>query len=200
MNVKRIEKSATAAIAGFARRTTTRVRMRTSPQPSTRAASRYSSGIVRKNWRSRKIEKASPNQFGMISGASVADEVELGPQDVQRHDRDLGRQHHRDEDEQEDGIAALPAQAREGIGHRDARDEQAERRQPGVDRGVEGPADQSGDARQTSGKLLHWNGSGHRSRDSAWSRVISAVSDDEHERRQEQRRRARSAGCGSRRP
>ena len=25
-------------------------------------------GIVRKNWRSRKIENASPNQFGMISG------------------------------------------------------------------------------------------------------------------------------------
>ena len=45
--------------------------MRSSPQPSTRAASRYSSGIVRKNCRSRKIENASPNQFGMISGQSV---------------------------------------------------------------------------------------------------------------------------------
>jgi hypothetical protein len=32
--------------------------MRSSPQPSTRAASRYSSGIVRKNCRSRKIENA----------------------------------------------------------------------------------------------------------------------------------------------
>ena len=26
--------------------------------------------MVRKNWRSRKIEKASPSQFGMISGQS----------------------------------------------------------------------------------------------------------------------------------
>ena len=34
----------------------------------------------------------------------------------------------------------------------------------------------SGDRDSTSGKLLHWNGSGQRSRESAWSRVISAVS------------------------
>ena len=27
--------------------------------------------MVRKNWRSRKIENASPNQFGMITGQSV---------------------------------------------------------------------------------------------------------------------------------
>ena len=64
------EKSATAAIAGFASRQTTVVRIRSSPQPSTRAASRYSSGIVRKNWRSRKIANASPKKFGMISGQS----------------------------------------------------------------------------------------------------------------------------------
>ena len=31
----------------------------------------YSSGMVRKNWRRRKIENASPNQFGMITGQSV---------------------------------------------------------------------------------------------------------------------------------
>jgi hypothetical protein len=47
------------------------VRIRNSPQPSTRAASRYSSGIVRKNWRSRKMENASPSQLGMITGQSV---------------------------------------------------------------------------------------------------------------------------------
>jgi len=31
----------------------------------------YSSGIVRKNWRRRKIEKASPSRFGRMSGQSV---------------------------------------------------------------------------------------------------------------------------------
>ena len=59
------------AIAGFASRTTTVVRMRSSPHPSTRAASRYSCGIVMKNWRSRKIENASPKKAGTISGSSV---------------------------------------------------------------------------------------------------------------------------------
>ena len=73
--------------------------MRSSPQPSTRAASRYSSGIVRKNWRSRKIANASPNQFGMISGQSAADQVQLRPHHVERDDRDLRRQHQRDEDD-----------------------------------------------------------------------------------------------------
>ena len=36
--------------------------------PSTRAASASSSGIVRKNCRSRKIENASPKKAGTISG------------------------------------------------------------------------------------------------------------------------------------
>src|SRR5262249_47122494 len=71
LNVYRSEKSATAAMPGLARRRTTVVRIRNSPQPSTRAASKYSSGMVRKNWRRRKIENASPSQLGMISGHSV---------------------------------------------------------------------------------------------------------------------------------
>jgi hypothetical protein len=36
--------------------------------PSTRAASESSSGIVRKNCRRRKIEKASPRNPGRING------------------------------------------------------------------------------------------------------------------------------------
>src|SRR6266511_1472678 len=35
---------------------------------------------------------------------------------------------------------------------------------------------QNGDFENTSAKLLHWNGRGHRWVDSAWSFVISAVS------------------------
>ena len=66
-----VTRLARPAIAGFASRVTTVTRMRSSPQPSTRAASRYSSGIVKKNWRSRKIENASPNQFGRMTGQSV---------------------------------------------------------------------------------------------------------------------------------
>ena len=41
------------------------------PPPSTRTASVSSLGIVRKNWRSRKIENASPKKLGMMSGFSV---------------------------------------------------------------------------------------------------------------------------------
>src|SRR4029450_7330146 len=65
---KRNSNSATAAMAGLARRRNTETRIRNSPQPSTRAASAYSSGIVMKNCRRRKIEKASPRKFGMMSG------------------------------------------------------------------------------------------------------------------------------------
>ena len=117
-----------------------RRRMRNSPQPSTRAASRYSSGIVRKNWRRRKIANASPSQFGRISGQRRADQVELRPHHVERHDRHLRRQHQRDEDDEEGGVAPAPAQPRERVGDRDAREEQAERREARVDERVERPA------------------------------------------------------------
>ena len=63
-------KSATAAIAGLASGTITRSIICSSPAPSTRAASESSFGIVRKNWRSRKIENASPKKLGTISGFS----------------------------------------------------------------------------------------------------------------------------------
>ena len=49
----------------------TRRRIWKCPPPSTRTASVSSLGIVRKNWRSRKIEKASPKKLGMMSGFSV---------------------------------------------------------------------------------------------------------------------------------
>ena len=43
-------------------------RIRSSPQPSTRAASGYSSGIVRKNCLSKKIENTSTRKFRRMSG------------------------------------------------------------------------------------------------------------------------------------
>ena len=61
---------------------------RSSPQPSTLAASMYSFGIVSRNCRSRKIENASPNAIGMISGHSVPDRWScLRPEQVHRDDR-----------------------------------------------------------------------------------------------------------------
>ncbi len=63
--------SATAAMAGLASGIITRRRICQWPPPSTRTASVSSLGIVMKNWRSRKIEKASPKKLGMISGLSV---------------------------------------------------------------------------------------------------------------------------------
>ena len=63
--------SATAAMAGLASGIITRRRICQWPPPSTRTASHSSFGIVMKNWRSRKIEKASPKKLGMISGFRV---------------------------------------------------------------------------------------------------------------------------------
>ncbi len=60
-----------AAIPGLAIGTTMRSSVRHSPQPSTFAESMYSCGMVRKNWRSRKMLKASPRRFGRMSGHSV---------------------------------------------------------------------------------------------------------------------------------
>ena len=131
-------------MAGLARRRTTVSRMRSSPQPSTRAASEYSSGMVRKNWRSRKIENASPNQLGMIERGQRADEVQLGPHDVERHRRHLRGQHHRRQHEQEDRVAPAPAQPGERVGDGDARDQHADRRQPRVDHRVQRVAPERG--------------------------------------------------------
>ena len=69
-----------------------------------------------------------------------ADEVQLRPHHVERHDRDLWRQHQRHEHDEERGLAPAPAQPGEGIGDGDARDEQPERREAGVDERVERPA------------------------------------------------------------
>ena len=69
-----------------------------------------------------------------------ADEVQLRPHHVERHDRDLWRQHQRHEHDEEGSLATAPAQPGEGIGDGDARDEQAERREAGVDERVERPA------------------------------------------------------------
>ena len=63
--------SATATMAGLASGMITRQRICRCPPPSTRIASVSSCGMVRKNWRSRKIEKASPKKLGMIRGLSV---------------------------------------------------------------------------------------------------------------------------------
>ncbi len=57
-------------MAGLAIGRTTRSRVRRSPQPSIRAASMYSLGMVSRNWRSRKMENASPKAIGMMSGQS----------------------------------------------------------------------------------------------------------------------------------
>ena len=65
------EKSATTARAGRASGRTTRKRMPISPQPSMRAASESSRGMVMKNCRRRKMLNADPNQAGTQSGLNV---------------------------------------------------------------------------------------------------------------------------------
>ncbi len=62
---------AIAAIAGFESGIITRRRICQWPPPSTLMASVSSLGMVMKNWRSRKIENASPKKLGMMRGLSV---------------------------------------------------------------------------------------------------------------------------------
>ena len=52
----------------------------------------------------------------------VVPRMQLRPHHVERHDRYLRRQHQRDEHDEEDRVPPSPAQPREGVGDRDARD------------------------------------------------------------------------------
>src|ERR1700675_3970262 len=61
-------KRATAVMAGLARGTITLIITWNSLAPSTLAASDSSCGIVKKNWRSKKIVNASPKKVGTIKG------------------------------------------------------------------------------------------------------------------------------------
>ena len=62
-------KIARLASAGLASGSSTRQKICNELAPSTRAASSYSRGIVRKNWRSRKTPNELPaSQCGTISG------------------------------------------------------------------------------------------------------------------------------------
>src|SRR6478752_6666189 len=63
--------SATTESAGRDRGKITRQKMANSLQPSMRAASESSLGMVRKNWRKRKILNAPPKNDGTQSGKSV---------------------------------------------------------------------------------------------------------------------------------
>ena len=171
--------------------------MRNSPQPSTRAASRYSSGIVRKNCRRRKIANASPSQFGMISGQRRADEVELRPHHVERHDRHLRRQHQRDEHDEEDAVAPAPAQPRERVRDRDARDEQPERGEARVDERVERPAPDRR-AREDLDVVAPPERARPELRRQRLVGRHQRRQPDEDDRREEGDRERRSAGCGRR--
>ena len=71
------------------------------------------------------------------------DQMQLGEHDVERHGRDLGRQHHRGEDQDERRAAPAPLQPGQGVRRRDTRDHDAQRRQPGVDHRVDAGSHQS---------------------------------------------------------
>ena len=98
--------------------------------------------MVRKNWRSRKTENASPKKLGRIERPERADQVELGEQHVERHRRHLLRQHHRGQDDDEGDLAQPPAQPGERVRHGHAGDDDADRREPGVEQGVAGGPEQ----------------------------------------------------------
>ena len=171
--------------------------MRSSPQPSTRAASRYSSRdrqeeLAQEEDRERVAEPVRDDQR-----PERADEVELRPHHVERHDRDLRRQHQRDEHDEEDGVAPAPAQPREGVRDRDAREEQAERRQGRVDERVERPAPERRLVEDV-GEVAPLERLGPELRRERLLVRHQRRQRDEHDRREEQGRAPRSAGCGRR--
>ena len=88
----------------------------------------------------RVAEPVRDDQRPQRADEVVPEEMQLRPHHVERHDRYLRRQHQRDEHDEEDRVASSPAQPREGVGDRDAREQQAECGQAGVDEGVERPA------------------------------------------------------------
>ena len=134
---KRNEKRATAAIAGLASRRTTEVRMRSSP------AAVHPGGVEvllrdgEEELAEQEDREGVAEEVRNDEGPERSDEVELRPHDVNRHDRDLRWQHHRDQDDEERRRSPAPAQAGKGVRDRDAREQQSDRREASVDGRVE---------------------------------------------------------------
>ena len=104
----------------------------------------------------------------------AAHETELRPHHVQRDDRHLRRQHQGDQHDHEQRLAASPAQARERVCDRDARDEEPDRREGRVDERVERPAPERR-AGEHVDVVLPAERLGQSLAESAWSVVISDV-------------------------
>ena len=168
-----------------------------SPAPSTRAASDSSSGIVRKNWRSRKIENASPKKLGTISGLSVPDPAQAHEDDVERHDRHLERQHQRGEHHDERDLAAAPPhprRARRPPGRTTPRCRPSSARRSAWCSTCTGAA---GPRWNTSRKLPHWNGLRPQRGGQRLLVGHQRGQHDEQERDQEDHRDERSGRRGS---
>ena len=126
--------------AGFDSGTTIRVRIRRSLAPSMRAASMRSRGIPRKNCRSRKMKNGVPEERRDDERQVGVDPAQLRVDDVERDERDLGRQHHRRQHDHEHDVAARPLDDGEPVGDEAARDQGADHGGHGVEQGVpEGP-------------------------------------------------------------
>src|SRR5581483_8003453 len=174
LNVYRNENRATAAIAGFASRSTTVVRIRSSPLPSILAASKYSSGIVRKNCRSRKIENASPSQFGRITGQSVPTRPSFAHITYSGTTETCGGSISAISTTR--NAASRPRQRMRASAYATGTLETSRPSVASVEySSVFSAQRQSGAVVKTSTKLCQANGCGHSRDDSAWSFVISAV-------------------------
>ena len=126
--VEELEQRRRPRCAGLAIGSTTCSSVRKSPQPSTLAASRYSRGIVSRNCRSRKIEKASPKRHRDDQRPQRAGQVQLlRPDQVHRDDHDLRRQHHRRDHHHHRQVAAPEPEPGQGVGDREARHQRSAR-------------------------------------------------------------------------
>ena len=101
--------------------------MRSRLAPSIRAASSNSIGIVRKNWRSKKMKKASPKKEGTINGSRVLTQLQFREHHVNGDHRHHVRQHQRGQQQRKNEVAALEAQPRKGVTRQDTADDRTDR-------------------------------------------------------------------------
>ena len=124
-----------------------------------RAASTRSRGIVRKNWRKRKMKNGLPRNAGATSGTKLSTSPSRRQIVEDRHHRHLPGQHHGGQHDEEDRVPPPPAQDAEAVGHQRTGQDRPQDRQ-GADQQRVAEEHQHRHARQAllvvlEGRLVH---------------------------------------------
>ena len=120
------------AIAGPPSGSTTRVNSRSSPAPSSRAASSSSRGISAKKLRSRKIANGSPKATWKSTTPMMSPKIPIFAEQLRHRDqRHLHRHHQQRHDDQEPPVAAGEVHPGEGVAGQRADHHHQQRRRHG---------------------------------------------------------------------